>query len=350
MTASGAPAPRITTVIPTYRRPELLRRAVTSALEQEGVPLQVRVFDNASGDGTGAVIAAIAARDARLRYHCHPSNIGGLANFEFGLRSVDTPFFSILSDDDYLLPGFYRHALEDLDAQPDAMFWAGITLNVDEQGRIWDARIDRWAREGLFVPPQGLMPMMHGMAPVWTGIVFRRELLSGLGFPDPEALGPADFDFILRVASRHPFILRKYPAAVFTLNNASFSATQPLASFWPGWRKMLRNVESNDALAADSKREVLQALHVDARRMLFRRAANALAQGRYDFSYGAAEALRAEYGPGVRPAFLKGLTRALERFPSLQALYARLYRWAERRLVRSRSDLEPRFGRLIRRI
>lgn len=349
MTASGTPAPRITTVIPTYRRPELLRRAVTSALEQEGVPLQVRVFDNASGDGTGAVIAAIAARDTRLRYHCHPGNIGGLANFEFGLRNVDTPFFSILSDDDYLLPGFYRRALEDLDAQPDAMFWAGITLNVDEQGRIWDARIDRWAREGLFVPPQGLMPMMHGMAPVWTGIVFRRELLTGLGFPDPEALGPADFDFILRVASRHPFILRKHPSAVFTLNNASFSATQPLSSFWPGWQKMLRNVESNDALAADAKREVLRALHVDARRMLLRRAANALAQGRYDFSCGAAEALRAEYGPGARPAFLKALTRALERFPSLQAFYAWLYRWAERRLVRSRSDLEPRFGRLIRR-
>lgn len=348
MIAPGISA-RITTVIPTYRRPRLLHRAVVSALEQEGAPLHVRVFDNASGDDTAAVVAALAAHDPRLRYHCHPDNIGGLANFEFGLRSVDTPLFSILSDDDYLLPGFYRHALDDLDAHPAAMFWAGITLNVDEQGKIWDARVDRWARDGLFVPPQGLMPMMRGMAPVWTGIVFRREILDQVGFPDPEVLGPADFEFILRAASRYPFILRKHPAAVFTLNNASFSATQPLSSFWPGWQKMFRNVESNGALSVDSKRQVLQALHADARRMLFRRAANALSQGRHEYSYAAAEALRIEYGRGARASVLRVLTDVLRRFPFLQRIYTGLYRRMERRLVQSRSDLEPRFGRLIKR-
>lgn len=349
MTASGTPAPRITTVIPTYRRPRLLRRAVESALAQEEVALRVQVFDNASGDETGTVIAGLAAHDARLHYHCHAANIGGAANFEFGLRNVDTPFFSILSDDDYLLPGFYALALRDLDANPTAMFWAGITLSVDEQGKIWDARQARWAREGLFVPPEGLLSMTHGMAPVWTGIVFRREVLEQLGFPDPEALGPSDFDFILRVAIRRSFILRKYPAAVFTLNSTSFSNTQPLSAFWPGWRKMFRNLESNPALVGDARERLLRALHADAERMLFRRAANALAKGRYDFSRGAAEALRAEYRRSLRAAMLDSLTRALERFPPLQRAYTWCYRWAERQLVRSRSDLEPRYGSLIRR-
>lgn len=350
MTAPGTASPLITTVIPTYRRPRLLRRAVESALAQEEVALRVQVFDNASSDETGAVIAAIAAQDPRLRYHCHASNIGGAANFEFGLRSVDTPFFSILSDDDYLLSGFYARALQDLDANPTAMFWAGITLSVDEQGRIWDARQVRWAREGLYVPPEGLLPMVHGMAPVWTGIVFRREVLEQLGFPDQEALGPSDFDFILRVAIRHPFILRKHPAAVFTLNSASFSNTQPLSAFWPGWQKMFRNLESNTALAGNAREQLLRALHADAERMLFRRAANALAKGRYDFSRDAAEALRVEYRRSLRAAALDTLTHALERLPVLQHIYAWCYRWAERQLVRSRSNLEPRYGHLIRRV
>ena len=349
MTVSGATPARITTVIPTYRRPRLLRRAVESALAQQGVALAVRVFDNASGDETGAVLSGIAALDQRLQYHRHESNIGGAANFEFGMRSVDTPFFSILSDDDYLLPGFYQRALEELDAEPRAMFWAGMTLNVDEAGQIWYARVDQWAREGLFTPPEGLMAIMHGLSPVWTGIVFRREIFDGIGVPDPAVLGPSDFDFILRVTARHSYILRKYPAAVLTLHGASFSSTQPISSFWPGWQKIFRNIEANSDLGPDARARALQALHQDARRMLFRRGVNALAAGRYDYSTGAAQAYESEYGKGVQPWTLRLLTALCRTCPWLQGLYTRAYRWAERRLVQSQADLQSRYGHLLQR-
>lgn len=349
MIASPLSSPLVTTIIPTYRRPKLLRRAIDSALAQEGPGLVVRVFDNASGDETNLVVSEITARDPRLRYHRHQTNIGPAANFEFGLRGVDTPFFSILSDDDYLLPGFYQRALEDLDAHPDVMFWAGLTLNVDESGKIWYARVDGWAREGVYAPPEGMLAMMRGMAPVWTGIVFRREILDGIGFPDQETLGPSDFDFLLRASARYKYILCKCPSAVFTLHNTSFSSTQPISSFWPGWLKVFRNLEADEALDASSKAIVLRRLHQDARRMLFRRGVNALAIGRYDFSRDAAVAFEAQYGKGLRPIMLRALTDICRRIPPLQAAYTWAYRLAERLLIRSRSDLESRFGHLIRR-
>jgi glycosyltransferase involved in cell wall biosynthesis len=340
-------ASMITTVIPTYRRPQLLQRAVKSALEQKGVSVSVRVFDNASGDETADVIARLAVDYPRLHYHCHESNLGAAANFEFGLRSVDTPFFSILSDDDYLLPGFYKQALNDLEQNPAAMFWAGLTLNVDEQGVIWDARIDRWPRDGLFAPPEGLMAMMHGLAPTWTGIVFRREILDHVGFPDKETLGPADLDFSLKAASAHSFVLRKHPSAVFTLNSESFSATQPLSCFWPGWQKMFRNLEMNTEIDEGSKAIALKALHADAKRMLFRRGANALAAGRYAFVRDTAEALRAQYGKRRQPWLLNTLASSCERFPFVQRFYTGAYRAVEQRLVKSRKGLQQRFGHLL---
>ncbi|HEV2110963.1 MAG TPA: glycosyltransferase family A protein [Gammaproteobacteria bacterium] len=349
MTQASVSSPLITTVIPTYQRAKLLRRAIESALEQGGPALIVHVFDNASSDGTGAVVAEIAARDTRLRYHRHASNIGAAANFEFGLRSVQTPYFSILSDDDYLLPGFYRHACEDLEAQPEAVFWAGMTLNVDEAGKIWYARVDQWAREGLFAPPEGLMAMLHGMSPVWTGIVFRRAIFDGIGYPDRATRGPSDFDFMLKAGARFKYILRKYPAAAFTLHRDSFSSTQPLSSFWPGWQQIFRNVEANGDLGPGVKSRVLSALHRDARRMLLRRAANALAIGRYDFCRDAAAAFEAQYGKGLRPIVLRYLTDVCRRVPPLQAVYTWAYRLAEHLLIRSRLDLESRFGHLIRR-
>lgn len=341
-------SPLITTVIPTFRRPMLLPCAVTSALNQGGA-VAVKVFDNASGDETSETISRLAETDSRLSYHCHARNIGAAANFEFGLRSVETPFFSILSDDDYLLPGFYEQALKDLAEHPEAMFWAGLTLIVDELGKIWDARLDRWSRDGMFTPPEGLMAMMHGMAPTWTGIVFRREIIDLIGLPDQEALGPSDFDFVLKAAAAHPFIVRKHPSAVFKLSADSFSALQPLSSFWPGWQKMFRNIETNEALDQGVRKAALAALHQDARRMLFRRGANALAAGRIDFSREAAQALQNYYGRKWRASTLRILASICEALPWFQRVYEAAYRGCERRLVASRADLETRFGHLIRR-
>lgn len=341
--------PLITTIIPTYQRPVLLQRAIGSAVEQQGVDVRVCVFDNCSGDETASVVNGMAKTYGQIRYHCHQRNVGAAANFDFGMRSVETPFFSILSDDDYLLPGFYKHALASLLEHPDAMFWAGMGLSVDERGTIWDARIDRWPREGVFTPPEGLMAMMHGMAPVWTGVVFRREVLEHIGFLDQDTLGPSDLDFMLRTAASHPYVLSKHPSAVYVLNTKSFSAMEPLSSFWPGWQKMFLNMETSNALDEDARFEALAALHEDARRMLFRRGANALAAGRYGFSREAAQVLRGYYGRRGRPLVLTTLASLCEAVPCFQRFYARAYRAWERRLVASRADLEVKYGHLVRR-
>ncbi|MGH8147749.1 MAG: glycosyltransferase family 2 protein [Rhodanobacteraceae bacterium] len=345
---AGAPEPLITAVIPTFRRPRLLRRAVASVLAQENVPLRVCVYDNASGDETAAVVASLAAGDPRVRYQCHAENIGGAANFDFGLRQIETPFFSILSDDDYLLPDFYRRALAGLIDRPEAMFWAGLVLNVDMDGVVWDARAARWEREGLFVPPEGFLRMTGGMAPAWTGILFRREVLELEGRPDVETLGPSDLEFCLRLAARFPYLVEKHPSAVFTLNDASFSASQPMSSFWPGWKRMMKKFESDARLSFDFRKTAHTAVRRDATRMLFRRGANAIAAGRLDFARDAADGLDADCGLKGRARLLRVMAAACARSAVVQHVCTWGYRMAERRIIRSRGELQKRYGNLLR--
>lgn len=346
--ALGEMAPLITTVIPTYRRPRLLRRAITSVLAQEGALVRVCIYDNASGDETAAMVTSMAASDPRARYHCHATNIGGAANFEYGLRHVETPFFSILSDDDYLLPGFYQRALAGLAANPDAMFWAGIVLNVDMDGVIWDARVTRWQREGLFLPTEGFMAMTGGMAPTWTGIVFRREVLHLEGFPDPETRGPLDLEYCLRLAARFPYVVEKQPVAVFSLNEASFSATQPMSAFWPGWQRMLRRFETDNRLDIDFRNAAVAALRRDANRMLFRRGANGIAAGRLEFARDAADALEVDCRLAGRARFLRVLAAVCARSTLAQRAYTWAYGVAEQRIICSRRQLQARYGDLLR--
>lgn len=338
----------VTTLIPTFRRPELLRRAIISAREQQGPGVRIKVFDNDSGDETPAVVAALAQGHADLQYHRHGSNLGAAGNFAFAVRSVETPYFSILSDDDYLLPGFYARAVDALERYRDAAFWAGITLNVDACGKVWDARVAGWPREGLYPPPEGAFLMTSGRAPVWTGVLFRADVLTGWEYPDHEAGGPFDLDFLLRLAAIRSFILEKHPAAVFSLNPESFSATQPLSAFWPGWLKMFDNVAAMDTLAPEHRERLLTSLRADARRMLFRRGVNAVALGRGDFARDAARELATHYSATWQVAVLRSLSAATQAVRPLGHLFSAAYGWTESRLIKSRGVLDEQYGSLLR--
>lgn len=340
--------PLVTTIIPTYRRPQLLRRAIKSALAQEGVSLQVCVYDNASGDETRDVVEALAAEDSRVKYTCHPTNIGGLANFQHGLQQVETPFFSLLSDDDVLLPGFYAAAMAGFEEYQDAMLWAGVTVRMDPAGNVYDARVERWPREGRYSGAQGVAQMTGGLAPTWTGAVIRREVLDTVGLPDGAVGAPSDLDWMLRIAARHPFIICKRPVALFVIHPESFSETVPFSGIWPGWKRMIENVAAETALNPEERDSVAALLNADTRRMLFRRSLGALSKADYSFVRSAANVLSAHYHQHWTSASLKMLVAACSKLPLVQRCYTLGYAAAVRYAINSRKDLRRQHGGLAR--
>src|ERR1019366_5330812 len=74
----------VTTVIPTFRRPRVLKGAIESVLAQTFADFEVNVYDDASGDDTATVVQSISSRDPRVHYFCHPKRLGMMANFGYG--------------------------------------------------------------------------------------------------------------------------------------------------------------------------------------------------------------------------------------------------------------------------
>src|SRR5881296_3833899 len=172
---SAVDDPQITTVIPTFRRPRLLRRAVESVLAQTYPHLEVAVVDNASGDETSEVVADLARRDPRVRYSCHSENLGPVANFQAGMDSVTTPYFSFLCDDDLLLPDFYRHALECIRREPRAGFFCGQTVIYDsELGSHYVKPTRPWSN-GLYEAGRTTARMVDAGF-IWTAVLFALEV------------------------------------------------------------------------------------------------------------------------------------------------------------------------------
>lgn len=244
------PKPLITTVIPTYRRPHLLERAIRSVLKQTYPHFQVYVCDNASGDNTASVVARIAEEDPRVKYFCQKKNIGSIPNFNFGMNQVTTPFFSLLSDDNILLPNFYEMAIQILHQHPEAALFAGQTISVNENNRITKISLKQWPA-GLINPPEGLLSIWEKGLPTWEGLLFRREIIDKIGLLNPEVYGSADQEFIMRILRNHSAYLVKTVCAIFMFHSNSETIRRDLGEVVASQKKILAQWTSDNELSAE---------------------------------------------------------------------------------------------------
>jgi glycosyltransferase involved in cell wall biosynthesis len=191
----------ITTLIPTYRRPESLVQAIQSVQMQTEKRICIAVFDNASGDSTESVVRALAAEDPRIEYHCNEVNIGVTGNYEKAMRSVRTPYFSLFADDDELKPEFYASALEVLQRNPECGFCGGVTevRKGDSSSWYWP---QTW-REGVYESPEAVDLLVREHI-TCTSVLFSSFVLDTVGVLDPRSQWYGEHHYELRVALKHP--------------------------------------------------------------------------------------------------------------------------------------------------
>jgi len=204
----------VTIVIPTYKRPEKLRRAISSVLEQSYRDVVALVSDNASCDGTREMVQGLAAADPRVAYHCHEENIGMINNFNFAFGKVASPFFGVLSDDDYLLPDFVADAMQAFVQYPATRLSILNVRHVDESGRVLGDQLAGWPREGAYQPGESILLTVDGSHPIITGCLFRREIIGDL-FLDAAMGCGVDVAVMMRTMAKHPFFLSKKIGAHF---------------------------------------------------------------------------------------------------------------------------------------
>lgn len=215
--------PAICVVIPTFNRLEMLRRAVDSVLAEQRVPLLLRIFDNASTDGTGEWAAALAAENPRVEHVRHRENIGVLANYAAAMASVASEFFVPLADDDWLLPDFLfdAHALLLEHPEAAAAAFVGEHRSAVAQAFYPDSPDD--AQQGFLTPAEHMRDFLTYGHYFWSAVLWRRRTLD---LVDPWETGrTSDVYFQSQVFARCPVVVKNQVGGVFTShghNNSSF--------------------------------------------------------------------------------------------------------------------------------
>jgi len=298
----------------------MLRRAIRSVLNQTYPHLRVCVFDNASGDGTAAVVAELARGDARVVYFCHTENVGMSANFAYAMEQVDTPYFSMLSDDDYYYPTFYETAMEGFARYPDVMFSAAATVMTHDNGSVQVGS----PAEGYFAPPDGFLIWTQVRGPAITGMVFRREIIERVGVID-QTIFHADIEYSWRIASRYPFVTSTRPGLIFNVHAQQGTRQTAMETSLQSYSMLRERMRATPGIPLYMWDEIEKFLRGRFSRPILYASLTAISEGDYQRGQQAATMLRTIFGQKARSTSLDILVQGCTRVPPI--------RWPVRALI-----------------
>lgn len=124
--------PIVSVAIPVFNGARFLPQALDSLLQQSLREIEVIISDNASTDATQDVCTAYAARDPRIRYIRHITNIGASRNWNFVAAQARGKYLKWASANDFCDATMLAKCVAVMEADPGVVLCHGRTCLIDE--------------------------------------------------------------------------------------------------------------------------------------------------------------------------------------------------------------------------
>jgi glycosyltransferase involved in cell wall biosynthesis len=190
------PEPRISILMLSYNRPQLIGRAIASASRQTLEDWELIIVQDGFNPQTAELLKDWLAREPRIRFF-QRGTVGSIAEASnFGLEKARGEYIAILDDDDYWChPDKLARQAEFLDTHPDYVGCGGGYIGVDqeerERGRFLKPERDETIRATALLAN----PIANSTS------MFRRVVNGKPVLYDTSMRGYADWDFWLTMAT-----------------------------------------------------------------------------------------------------------------------------------------------------
>jgi glycosyltransferase involved in cell wall biosynthesis len=241
--------------LPTFRRPQLLKRAVDSLLRQT---FQDWVCELHNDDPRDAYPAELIHRlgDERITVVNHPDNLGAVRTFNLFFKSITEPFFSLLEDDNWWEPEFLQTMVSLMSLQPGLQIgWANMRCwNEEADGswtdtgrNVWD--VD-WTEPRLMGWPDGrhMQGALHSQGAMLARSNFEY-------FSVPESINLAAIEPFRERTFAHPILFVPQRLANFAVTRATARPTDA-ASWMHAVAVLTGTYISEIGLSAEELRQV----------------------------------------------------------------------------------------------
>lgn len=186
---------KIVTVIVTYNRKDSLKSSLDSMLSQSRMPDAIIVVDNASTDGTEAMLRKEFPGCPLLIYRNMNRNLGGAGGFHHGAKFAvekGADWVCLMDDDCLLHPDCLQQLAKHIDDR-DCIYSPLILSVEDKQTVLWGikAKVNSGNLEVVTIP--------------FNGFLVHRDTIAAIGYPDKDFFiygDDADYNFRARASGR----------------------------------------------------------------------------------------------------------------------------------------------------
>jgi glycosyltransferase involved in cell wall biosynthesis len=189
-------------VLRTYKRPDIVGRAIESVLNQTYEQFELIVIDDHSPDETPGIVREYEARDDRIRYIRNEKNRGHVTTLNIACRAATGTYVAFLDDDDVWLPNKLEAQIKRLEELSEgyAMVYGATrhkkleteeTITTSDPGLEGDIYYEVLKRGSgsVFGPPSGVM--------------IRKSILKELGYFNEELTRGAGQALFRTIAKRY---------------------------------------------------------------------------------------------------------------------------------------------------
>ncbi|MEN5206731.1 glycosyltransferase [Stenotrophomonas terrae] len=196
--------PRLSVIVPTYNYGKFLQQCVQSVLDQGIDDIEVLVLDNASSDCTQQVMAAYT-NEPRVRYMRNRYNYGAGHNWRNGLAIARGRYFTFLSADDFLNPGYLQRLLPVLEAHPHVKVGYTRIRWVDEQSQPVAQIAHPGYRSADYVGERNEVAdlLTHDCYMTPSAVIYDRQAFRATWRP-ANTNGAGDWQMVVQMAEQHP--------------------------------------------------------------------------------------------------------------------------------------------------
>ncbi len=196
----GLDMPKVSVIIPTHNRADLLRSAINSVISQAYRDFEIIVIDDHSTDNTPEIVTGF--KDQRIRYIQNKGKNGPSIARNLGITHAVGEYVAFLDDDDVWLPLKLEKQLRIMDTCNDNV--CGIysnRLKIDKiTGKICSEDPGADTLKG------NLLSQMMVKNPIQTStLVLRKKCLDKVGLFDENMRYMEDRDLWIRLAQHWEF-------------------------------------------------------------------------------------------------------------------------------------------------
>lgn len=238
--------PKVSIIIPTYNRADLLPRAIGSVINQTYKNWELIIVDDGSTDNSKEVISGYLKSEIRIKYLFELNSGGASAPRNLGISKASGEYITFLdSDDEYLPTNLERHIKIHAEHPEIGMSGSNMFIDNDKSRKI-------------FFPNSFSTGKLSTDWTLTSGfssntMFFNREFLNRVGKFDESLRYLEDMDMTIRSACAGNIFLIDEPLVVCHESTTSLTRspdyTQKSDSFAPFFKKHFKDYERYNRLS-----------------------------------------------------------------------------------------------------